>query len=128
MWVPGGTYFFTVALARRDDTVLADRIDALRAAYGATARAMPFRTDAVVVMPDHVHAVWRLPGGDADFAERWRRIKRDVAVAVGGDRRRFTSNSVHKQAVARRGRAVAAAALEAIRPRRRRIRRRVALR
>jgi len=29
----------------------------------------------MVVLPDHLHAVWTLPEGDADFARRWRLIK-----------------------------------------------------
>src|SRR3954469_19186676 len=31
--------------------------------------------DAMVVLPDHLHAIWTLPEGDADFATRWRLIK-----------------------------------------------------
>jgi putative transposase len=31
--------------------------------------------DAIVVLPDHLHAIWTLPEGDADFAVRWRLIK-----------------------------------------------------
>lgn len=26
-------------------------------------------------LPDHLHAIWALPAGDADFASRWRVIK-----------------------------------------------------
>lgn len=33
------------------------------------------RFDAIVVLPDHLHCVWRLPEGDADNADRWKRIK-----------------------------------------------------
>jgi REP element-mobilizing transposase RayT len=29
----------------------------------------------MVVLPDHLHAVWTLPEGDPDFATRWRLIK-----------------------------------------------------
>ena len=29
----------------------------------------------MVVLPDHVHAIWTLPSGDADFPLRWRLIK-----------------------------------------------------
>ena len=29
----------------------------------------------MVVLPDHIHAVWTLPPGDADFSLRWRLIK-----------------------------------------------------
>lgn len=35
----------------------------------------PFKIDAWVVLPDHLHAVLTLPQGDADFALRWRLIK-----------------------------------------------------
>jgi putative transposase len=29
----------------------------------------------MVVLPDHIHAVWTLPEGDCDFPVRWRLIK-----------------------------------------------------
>jgi putative transposase len=35
----------------------------------------PFYIDAWVVLPDHMHCVWTLPEGDADFPSRWRAIK-----------------------------------------------------
>ena len=55
--------------------MLVDRIDALRAAVVKTRERYPFVIDAVVVLPDHIHAVWTLPPGDADFSLRWRLIK-----------------------------------------------------
>ncbi|MGV6847460.1 MAG: REP-associated tyrosine transposase [Marinibacterium sp.] len=73
--IPGGTYFFTLRLAQRGATRLVDHIEGLRAAYAATCRERPFRTDAMVVLPDHLHAIWTLPPGDADFSTRWRLIK-----------------------------------------------------
>ena len=83
---PGGTFFFTVNLAHRDGALLLERIDALRAAWAVAARERPFVTRAVVVLPDHLHAVWTLPPGDGDFSTRWKRIKREFSVAVGGGR------------------------------------------
>lgn len=35
----------------------------------------PFVTEAICVLPDHLHAVWRMPQGDADYAKRWGLIK-----------------------------------------------------
>jgi len=29
----------------------------------------------VVLLPDHLHCLWTLPDGDADFSTRWRKIK-----------------------------------------------------
>ena len=74
-FMPGGTYFFTVTLADRRSTILVDRIAALRGAFRITCRERPFSIDAVVVLPDHLHAILTLPPGDADFSGRWRRIK-----------------------------------------------------
>ena len=71
----GGTFFFTVNLAERGSDLLVERIGDLRAAYGAVAAARPFWTQAIVVMPDHIHAVWTLPEGDSDFSTRWGAIK-----------------------------------------------------
>jgi len=48
----GGTYFFTVNLRER-----------------------PFRIDAWVILPDHMHCVWTLPPGDDDYANCWMVIK-----------------------------------------------------
>jgi putative transposase len=57
----GGTFFFTVNLADRRLSLLTERIDLLRAAFRYA--------------PEHLHAMWTLPDGDADFAVRWRLIK-----------------------------------------------------
>ncbi len=73
--VPGGTYFFTVTLRDRCATTLVDYIDELRMAFRETLRVKPFVFDAIVVLPDHLHAVWTLPPGDDDYTGRWRSIK-----------------------------------------------------
>ena len=81
--IPGATYFFTLALAQRGDDHLLRHIDALRSAYAATRCEHPFQTDAIVILPDHLHAVWTLPPGDAHFSERWRKIKARFSHDVG---------------------------------------------
>jgi putative transposase len=73
--VAGGSYFFTVNLTERRLRLLTDNIELLRAAFRDTRRRHPFTIDAIVVLPDHIHAVWTLPAGDADFSIRWRLIK-----------------------------------------------------
>lgn len=78
----GGTYFFTVALERRGSDLLTREIDLLRSAFVATWRASPFHCDAFVVLPDHLHAVWTLPAGDADYGRRWGAIKGRFTRAV----------------------------------------------
>jgi putative transposase len=59
--VAGGTYFPTVNLAERRSAMLVEHIDALRAAFAATRRARPFKLDAIVVLPEHLHCLWTLP-------------------------------------------------------------------
>lgn len=62
--VAGGTYFFTVTLKDRKSTLLVDQIDPLRAAFYAVKHAHPFHIDALVILPEHLHAIWTLPPGD----------------------------------------------------------------
>lgn len=50
----------------------------------------PFVIEAMVVLPDHLHCIWRLPAGDADFSSRWREIKKAASrlIAPASDARR----------------------------------------
>jgi putative transposase len=73
--VPGGTYFFTVNLRDRRSHLLVAHIDALRAAVRQVHARAPFRIDAWVVLPEHMHCLWTLPEGDADYPGRWWAIK-----------------------------------------------------
>jgi putative transposase len=81
--VSGGTFFFTVTLADRSSNLLIERVDDLRASFALVQRDMPFQCDAMVVLPDHLHAVWTLPDGDDDFSTRWKRIKAGFSKSVG---------------------------------------------
>ena len=71
----GASHFFTLCLAQRGQTLLTDDVSRLRQAYTAVLQNNPVQTDAIVILPDHLHAVWTLPEGDADFPTRWRLIK-----------------------------------------------------
>jgi putative transposase len=74
-FVAGGSFFFTVNLAERRLRLLTGHVDQLRTAFREVRRRHPFTIDAMVVLPDHLHTVWTMPEGDADFATRWRLIK-----------------------------------------------------
>ena len=76
-FVPGGTYFFTVALADRTSSALVHHVSALRTAFRIARHERPFTTEAIVILPDHLQAIWKLPPRDSDFSGRWRRIKMD---------------------------------------------------
>lgn len=87
-YTAGATYFFTVVTFRR--ALLFNRPEAvagLRAAfYGEMARR-PFQIDAIVIMPDHLHAIWTLPAGDMDYSIRWRNIKRSFTTIIPSEQR-----------------------------------------
>ena len=55
--------------------MLTEHVDLLREAVGRVKRDHPFHIEAMVVLPDHVHALWTLPVEDADFSQRWRLLK-----------------------------------------------------
>jgi putative transposase len=74
-FVKGGTFFFTVALANRRSRALVEHADALRNAFRKTDSERPFHIDAIVILPEHLHAMFTLPDGDANFSRRWQRIK-----------------------------------------------------
>ncbi|SEF85804.1 putative transposase [Nitrosomonas ureae] len=76
VYVPGGSWFFTVNLAeRKNNRLLVEKIDLLRSAFEYTKQRYPFRMNVVVILPDHLHCIWTLPQTDADFSTRWKLLK-----------------------------------------------------
>lgn len=74
--VTGGTFFFTVVTHQRRRLLTdPEARAALRTAIEETRAQHPFHIDAWVLLPDHLHAIWTLPGGDADYSKRWGLIK-----------------------------------------------------
>lgn len=71
----GATYFFTICLEDRNSDLLITHIQELRTAFRKTYLKMPFITDAMVIMPDHIHALWTMPPDDSDFSTRIRLFK-----------------------------------------------------
>jgi len=69
---------------RRSRPVLCD--DRLRPLLRQTLKTAkerwPFRIDAWVLLPDHLHCIWTLPEGDADFSKRWGWIKKEFGKQV----------------------------------------------
>jgi putative transposase len=91
MWVPGGTYFFTVNLADRSRRLLVERVGALFKSVDAVRRDHPFEIVAWVVLPEHLHTIWTLPEEDLDFATRWMLIKQKFSRCVPPGERVSTS-------------------------------------
>ncbi len=79
VWQSGGCYFFTVVTYQRQALLVQNEyIHCLREAFHHIRKKRPFIIDAIVVLPDHLHCIWRLPHDDADYAIRWRLIKHFV--------------------------------------------------
>ncbi len=78
----GGTFFFTVNLAERNNTLLIDHVDLLRHSVKDTQTNHPFIIDAMVILPEHLHAIWTLPEHDSDYSTRWRLIKSGFSRAL----------------------------------------------
>ena len=73
---PGGYYFFTV-LTHKRRKIFVDSVarEQLRNAWQRVCCDHPFDVIALCLLPEHIHCIWQLPGGDADFSIRWRLVK-----------------------------------------------------
>ena len=75
-FVPGGSFFFTaVTESRRPVFSTPENVAVLREAMRRVKAKHPLAIVATVILPDHLHAIWNLPPGDADFSTRWRLVK-----------------------------------------------------
>ena len=72
----GRVFFFTVVTYHRQKilTTKAGR-DCLRTAFQKTMQERPFEVIAIVLLPNHLYAIWKLPENDTDYSNRWRQIK-----------------------------------------------------
>jgi|SRR5690349_5858262 putative transposase len=89
--IEGGAFFFTLTLADRSSNLLLRQIERLRRAYAETERRRPFETVAICILPDHIHALWRLPNGDADYAARWSLFKSSFSRGIPAAKKRSIS-------------------------------------
>lgn len=73
---PGGYYFFTVVTYNRRKLFIDPQArDCLRSAWQTTRGRPSFETIALCLLPDHLHCIWKLPEGDANYSSRWNAIK-----------------------------------------------------
>ncbi len=102
--MPGGVFFFTVVTERRApifDDPLAREL--LGKAFRRCRTRRPFHTDAIVLLPEHLHTIWTLPAGDEAYPERWAEIKANFSrhwLSAGGQEQ---ATSAARQRDRRRG-------------------------
>ncbi len=74
-FISGATYFFTQTLQDRSSNYLIRYIDLLRISMQKTRQKLPFSIVAMVVLPEHMHSIWKLPDNDSAYDKRWRLFK-----------------------------------------------------
>jgi putative transposase len=92
-YVSGGSFFFTLTLRDRRSDLLVRHVDLLRTVVANVKAARPFAIDAMVVMPEHLHAIWTLPADDGDYSGRWRAIKSGFVRALKNNDINIYSNA-----------------------------------
>jgi putative transposase len=76
MYVPGGTYFFTLVTYQRKPLFsIPENIILLRQATRKIKTEMPFEIIGAVVLPDHLHFIWKLPPEDTNYSKRIGKLK-----------------------------------------------------
>jgi putative transposase len=84
-FVAGGTFFFTIVTYQRRPIFFDDKnVDLLRTVVADVRRELPFEINAAVVLPDHLHFIWSLPPGDANFSKRIGRMKASFTKLLRG--------------------------------------------
>jgi putative transposase len=75
--VQGGTFFFTAVTYNRQPILTSQAARTiLRLAWNTVTEDFPFVTDAICLLPNHIHCIWTLPEGDVNYAIRWAEIKK----------------------------------------------------
>lgn len=88
VYLPGGTYFFTLVTFNRNKYLsIPQNTRLLLAAFDNIRKDHPFEMIAHVIMPDHIHVILHLPDGDANYSTRWRLIKSFVSRGWKQDQR-----------------------------------------
>ena len=93
---PGGTYFFTLVLRDRHSDLLTRHVKLLTNSFRQARQRHPFKTEAIVILPEHLHVIWRLPIGDPDYSTRFRHIKTYFTQALINVKEPLSRNTRHE--------------------------------
>lgn len=99
--IPGGTFFFTVVTEQRAEILCKEpACKLLGKALRDCQNRWPFQTDAFVLLPDHLHAIWTLPPGDTNYSRRWAWIKKEFSktwLSAGGTEQEIRSSKIRRR-------------------------------
>lgn len=97
-YIPGGTYFFTLVTCGRIPFLCTPTArQLLREKLQSCQERWPFQISAIVLLPEHLHTVWSLPGGEQNYSARWGWIKKEFTkswLAAGGTEQRITTSKI----------------------------------
>jgi putative transposase len=98
----GGVYFFTVVTEDRARILIEDRArELLHHSIRACQATRPFTLTAMVLLPDHFHAIWELPQDENDYSTRLSFIKanftRQWLASGGAESARSASRVTHRR-------------------------------
>lgn len=54
----------------------------------------PFKIDAFVILPDHLHSIWTLTDGESNYSMRWQLIKGNFSWLYSGFKSKDISESM----------------------------------
>lgn len=95
-YIPGGTFFFTLK-TENNAPIFAEQknVELLGQVFREAKRLWPFEIKAMVLLPDHLHAIWSLPAGDDEYPKRWGWLKKEFTKRYleHGGREQSTSSS-----------------------------------
>jgi putative transposase len=75
----GNTWFFTVVTQGRVPILTQPAVRlTLKEVLTELQRNSPFRVQAWVLLPDHIHCIWHLPENDSRYSMRWGWFKKEV--------------------------------------------------
>ncbi len=98
----GRLYFFTLVTQDRQPIFAGEPVrELLRDALVRTQRERPWEMTAIVLLPEHVHMIWRMPQDDVDYSTRLsvvkKRFTRAYLVAAGREARVSHGDRRHRR-------------------------------
>lgn len=72
---PGACYFLTWTLQNRKANYLTNHIEILKKSYNKAKQRYPFKTLAYVILPDHIHVIWKMPPDSCHYSKGIQLIK-----------------------------------------------------
>jgi putative transposase len=95
---PGGTFFLTLVTYNRQPFFSElENVSRLRCVMAQVKTEMPFDIIGAVVLPDHLHFLWKLPVNDKNYSKRVGRLKVLFTQSLRGERALPQNVSISRQ-------------------------------